>query len=224
MTTERVLPTTERPDHHRRRAALLAPVALIPTTYVMFQVMVGWLGLRWGYLGGFLFFWLVWCGGFSVWVLGRSGLVAVLQDARPRLPRPQPLWLVLLAIPVMGGFAAVLLPELEGATPGVIGVAWLLAGVNATLEELLWRGVYIRLFPGRLLAGWLYPAAMFALWHISPTSVLGSPVVMISGALYLGLVYGWVASRTGTVRYTIISHILVNGMGLSFASLLLVGS
>jgi hypothetical protein len=35
--------------------------------------------------------------------------------------------------------------------------ARLIAAVNATLEELLWRGVYIRLFPGRLIAGFLYP-------------------------------------------------------------------
>jgi membrane protease YdiL (CAAX protease family) len=43
-----------------------------------------------------------------------------------------------------------------------------IAVINATLEELFWRGVYIRLFPSRLVAGRLYPAAMFALWHLSP--------------------------------------------------------
>jgi membrane protease YdiL (CAAX protease family) len=38
-----------------------------------------------------------------------------------------------------------------------------------------------------------------------------------AASAYLGLVYGWVAYRTGTIRYTIPAHILLNAMGLGFA-------
>ena len=137
------------------------------------------------------------------------------------MPRPAVLWLVLLVVPVAGGFATVLLPALPQATLGVVALAWLIAVVNASLEELFWRGVYIRLFPGRLVAGFLYPAALFALWHVSPTSVRGSAAVLVSAAAYLGLAYGWIAYRTGTIRYTVLAHIAVNAMGLSFALLVL---
>jgi uncharacterized protein len=205
----------------RRVAALLAPPLLIGSTYVVFQVLVAWWGDRWGYLGGFLFFWLFWCAGFSFWALGVDGVKAVLRDAQPRLPHPQVLWLVLLAVPVAGGFATVLLPDLPRATVAVVALAWLIAVVNASMEELFWRGMYIRLFPGRLVAGWLYPAALFALWHIAPTSIRGSAIVLVGAAAYLGLVYGWVAYRTGTIRYTILAHILLNAMGLTFAFSLL---
>jgi uncharacterized protein len=201
----------------RRVAALLAPPLLIASTYVVFQVLVASWGERWGYLGGFLFFWLFWCAGFSFWALGIDGVKAVLRDTRPRLPHPRVLWLVLLAVPVAGAFATVLLPDLPRATVPVVALAWLIAIVNASLEELFWRGVYIRLFPGRLVAGWLYPAALFALWHLATTSVRGSALVLVGAAAYLGLVYGWVAYRTGTIRYTIIAHILLNAMGLTFA-------
>jgi membrane protease YdiL (CAAX protease family) len=34
-------------------------------------------------------------------------------------------------------------------------------------------------------------------------------------------VYGWVAQRTGTIRYTIVAHIVLNAMGLTFALSLL---
>lgn len=208
--------------HRRRRiGALVAPPVLIATTYLVFQVGVGWLGLRWGYLAGFLFFWIVWCAGFSLWAIGLQGVAVVLRDTRPRLPNPTALWLALLAFPVAGGFVTVFVRDLPRATLGVIALAWTIAVVNASLEELLWRGVYVRIFDGRLLLGWLYPATMFALWHISPTSVLGSSAVLVAGAAYLGLVYGWIAFRTGSVRYTIPAHILVNGMGLNFALLLL---
>ena len=216
-----VLAPPDRRLRRRQVAALAAPPALIASTYLVFQLLVGWLGERWGYLGGFLFVWLFWCVGFSLWALGPSGVAAVVRDARPRLPSPQLLWLILLVLPVAGAFATVLLPVLPRATLGVIALAWLIAVVNATVEELFWRGVYIRLFPGRLIAGWLYPAALFALWHVSPTSIRGSAAMLVGGAAYLGLVYGWVAYRTGTIRYTIPAHILLNGMGLSFALLVL---
>lgn len=77
--------------------------------------------------------------------------------------------------------------------------------------------------PGRLVTGWLYPAAFFALWHISPTSVRGSAVVLVAGAGFLGVLYGWIAQKTGTIRYTIIAHALVNSMGLGFAAIVLEG-
>lgn len=81
-----------------------------------------------------------------------------------------------------GGFGVALLPNLQHATVAVVAFALVIATVNAMLEEVLWRGVYIHLFPDRLSLGWLYPAVMFALWHVSPTSVLGSTAVMVAGA------------------------------------------
>ncbi len=212
-------------QRHRRRqiAAIAAPPLLIASTYLVFQVLVNWWGGRWGYLGGFLFFWVVWCAGFSLWAIGTDGVAAVVRDVHPRLPKPTALWMILLAFPVAGALATVLIPDLPRATVAVVALAWIIAVVNATLEELFWRGVYIRLFPGRPIAGWLYPAALFALWHLSPTSIRGSAAVLVSGGAYLGLVYGWVAYRTGTIRYTILAHILVNAMGLGFALLILGG-
>lgn len=224
-TTPTIQPAPESPTTHALRSrqwvVLAAPPLLIATTYLAFQTLVGWLGLRWGYLAGFLFFWVVWCWGFTLWAIGREGISAVLRKVRPRLPKPTVLWLGLLAFPVAGGLATVLLPALPAATVAVVGLALIIAAVNAISEEVFWRGLYIRMFPGMRVLGWLYPAAWFSLWHVSPTSVLGSTWVLVSAAVYLGLVYGWIAYRTGTIRYTIVAHFLVNAMGLGFATLLL---
>jgi uncharacterized protein len=121
---------------------LVAPVALIATTFVVFNRAVEVLGLRWGYLTGFVFFWLVWCLGFSWWALGTRGLIDVFRDVRPRLPSPTVLWVVLLAVPVVGGFVTVWWPSVAAASLGVVAVALVIAAVNSTLEELFWRGVY----------------------------------------------------------------------------------
>lgn len=220
-TAEGGLQSAPRRLTNRQRVVLAAPPLLVVTTYFAFQAMVDWFGLRWGYLAGFLFFWIVWCWGFTLWAIGRDGTAAVLREVRPRLPRPTVLWLGLLAFPVAGGLATVLLPALPDATLPVVGLALIIAAVNSFSEEVFWRGLFIRTFPGRKVLGWLYPAAWFTLWHIAPTSVLGSTWVLVSGAAYLGLVYGWIAWSTGTIRYTIVAHFLVNAMGLGFATLLL---
>lgn len=214
-------PDIDRKLTGRQWAAVAAPPLLVVTTFLAYQNLVEWLGLRWGYLAGFLFFWLFWCWGFALWAIGPKGVAAVLRAARPRLPRPTILWLGLLAFPVAGGFATVLVPALPNATVTMVVLALAIAIVNAFSEELLWRGVFVRLFPASKVFGWLYPATWFALWHISPTSVHGSTVVLVAAGAYLGLVYGWVAQRTGTIRYTFVAHFLLNAMGLGFASLLL---
>jgi uncharacterized protein len=205
----------------RRLAARLAPIALTASTFLVFNGAVEAFGLRWGYLTGFAFFWLVWCLGFSWWALGTRGVVDVFRDARPRLPSPTILWVAMLVVPVAGGFATVWLPSAASATLAVVATAAVIAVVNASLEELLWRGVYARLFAGSLVWGWLYPAVAFAVWHVSPTSVLGSTPVVVGGALYVGLVYGFVALSTQSVRWTTVAHIALNMMGTGFALLLL---
>lgn len=199
-------------------------MALIATTFVVFQVAIDQLGPRWGYLTGFVFFWLAWCVTVPLWLLGLRGVARLFRPARPRVPTPGWLWAVLLAFPAAGGFATVLVPALHEVTATVLLVAVAIAVVNATLEEVFWRGMYAELFPGRPVAGWLYPAVAFVAWHLSPAMATGGrSLAFWFGTLYIGLVFGWVAYHTRTIRWTVAAHILVNVMGPGFAILVLHG-
>jgi uncharacterized protein len=209
----------------RRVVALGAPAGLIASTYVVFQVAVDGLGERWGYLTGFVFFWVVWCIALPVGLLGWNGVRRLFRPVRPRLPQPGWLWAALLALPVIGGFATVWIPALPTVTLAAVGLAVLIGTVNATCEEIVWRGLYAELFAGRWFAGWLYPALAFTLWHISPAAATGGRNVSFwFGVALIGLVFGWVAYRTASIRWTTLAHILVNAMGPGFAMLILYGA
>lgn len=59
------------------------------------------------------------------------------------------------------------------------------------------------------------------MWHVSPTSVMGSTPVIVGGALYVGLVYGYIALHTQSVRWTAVAHFFLDAMGMGFALLVL---
>ncbi len=215
-------PTTPPCWDRRRTIALVSPVALIASTYMVFQVGVDRLGERWGYLTGFVFFWVVWCLALPTALLGWRGVHRLLRPAP--VPRPRGLWATLLALPMVGGFATVFVPALATLTLAAFVLVIGIAIVNATCEEILWRGLYAELFAGRWVAGWLYPAVAFTLWHISPAAVTGGRTADFwLGTAFIGLVFGWVAYKTTSIRWTTLAHIILNAMGPGFAMLILYG-
>jgi membrane protease YdiL (CAAX protease family) len=96
-----------------------------------------------------------------------------------------------------------------------------MALLNGVLEETFWRGLFARVFRDDAVRGVLYPALVFALWHVSLLprwSVSAPPVhsmLVFLAALGIGLMYGWVAWRTGSIRWTSVSHVLLNAAGVS---------
>jgi len=81
---------------------------------------------------------------------------------------------------------------------------------NGVLEEILWRGVYIKLFPDNKVWGVLWPSLWFGIWHLAPgsVSVVFSPWTLMAGAIVFGLSWSMLAMRTKTIRWSIISHTL----------------
>ena len=123
----------------------------------------------------------------------------------------------LLLWPPAGAIATRLIPDLSGATAVMIGTAVSVGIVNAVLEELLWRGVYITLWPENPWLGWTWPAIGFGAWHLAPQLIRPSPlgpVAYVVAATALGLSWGWVAWRTGSIRWVTVSHAFTDASGL----------
>jgi hypothetical protein len=104
--------------------------------------------------------------------------------------RPAAVGAALLLWPVAGAITTPLIPDLSGATLATAGTAIAVAVTNAVLEQLLWRGVFISLWPENLWLGWVWPAVGFGLWHLAPQVIHPSslgPVVYVVAATALGL-------------------------------------
>jgi len=199
---------------------------LLPSCWAVFHFGARLLGPAAGYLAGFAFYWLVWCLGVPSALLGPRGLIGLFSEQRPLFSRANALPAALLVSTSLVTLVLYTLPAVGTADWGLFAVHLPLTVINGVLEEVLWRGLYVRAFPQDCRLGVVYPALGFALWHLAPQAVHPSPLgVWLFAALTLplGLVYGWAARRSGSIRWPAVSHaangVLVLGDPLS-ASLL----
>jgi hypothetical protein len=84
-------------------------------------------------------------------------------------------------------------------------------------EEILWRGLYVRLFPRNIWMGILYPSLGFALWHFAPQVIFPAENVIgfVVSTFFLALPYGFIAYKTGSAKWTAVSHSLSGILALS---------
>jgi membrane protease YdiL (CAAX protease family) len=195
------------------------PLALIVTTYAVFQHSARRWGQGRGYLLGFLFYWSVWCLIVPLLLIGPQRLIDLFRDAPNRWGDPAWLGFICLVLPVVGGYAYFFPSARRSAMWPIILASLVQAIVNGVCEEVLWRGTYISIFPGQWLPGVIYPAIGFGLWHLSPQSIFphtgsGGKYTFAISAIFLGLAYGWVALSTDAILWISISHTLMDFAGM----------
>lgn len=203
-----------------RTVLIMTPPVLLVTTYLAYNGFVALFGFRWGYFLGFLFKWVCWCLLIPVWLVGINGVRGMFRGTHPPVGRPAWLGWVLLALPLIVAYGYAFPRLLPQATVTIVLLSAVIALVNGTLEEVLWRGTYMQVFPGQPIWAWIYPSLGFALWHIAPQSVtggVGTPggtAAFVTVAGLFGLGWGWVAYRTDSIRWPVASHVLLDFAGL----------
>lgn len=197
-------------DYHYFLLAL--PLVLIFSAALAFNIFTNWLGKEQGYLLGFLFYWTVWCVFIPVIYLGKDGFLSLFVDETPLLSRPN--WLAAVIWASISLVSLIMYGRNFIRAPlTLILVAIPAATINGICEELLWRGLYIRAFPDNFWLAIIFPSIGFALWHLAPRQVFsdGSKFDFILSTFFLGLAYGFIAYKTGSAKWTAISHSL-NGI------------
>jgi membrane protease YdiL (CAAX protease family) len=183
---------------------------------LIFTVSARWLGKDSGYLLGFAFYWLLFGVAAPLFLLGPGNFASLVQDRSPLFSRSNwlaaAIWLIITLVTIlMYG------REFINASLPLILLSVPLATLNGLGEELFWRGIFVKAFPTNPWLGIIYPSVGFALWHLIPVSLF--PVANLPGFIlstfFLGLAYGFIAYRTGSARWTIISHSLNGLLALS---------
>jgi len=201
------------------RALTLAIPLVVPAGMrVLFPMLARRLGARHGYLAGFGVYWAG-CYLVPVALLGHRRVWALLGKTPESLPRPRWLGSLALLVPPLGAVGTELVPALRGADPALVAAAGAMAAVNATGEELLWRGLFVATFPDDAVRGWLWPAIGFTVWHLAPTSVRPARQgrLFLGGSALIGAGFGWVAWRTRSLRLTLPAHLVTDASGLPAA-------
>ena len=139
----------------------------------------------------------------------------LIEEQILQLIHPQKLTLeifILVLIPIIGAGLYRFVPGMSYSKPApqIIFILIMTSLGNGFFEELLWRGVYLELFPQSILWGMIWPTVWFALWHYAPGSVAPgrNPWGLVIGSGLMGLYLSFLARRTGTIWWTIVMHTL----------------
>jgi membrane protease YdiL (CAAX protease family) len=209
------LSAPKRPDA-RQLVVLLAPAAVPASMAAVFAVLARHLPPRKAYNVGFGIYWAGWCLAVPVAVLGPRRALRVLTAGR----RPTIGEAAALVVPVVGGLVTELLPRRRLLDGGVLAVMAGTAAINATGEELLWRGMFLETFPDDPVRGALWPLAGFSFWHLAPQIVFPSRhgrAGFVLGAAVVGAASSVVSWRTRGLRWVLVPHIATDACGVTAA-------
>jgi uncharacterized protein len=192
------------------------PILLLLSTAFVFVSFAQWLGKESGYVVGFLFYAGFWCLVVPLIILGKDNFLSTFKEDIP-LFRKENWWLaILLFSTTAGAFSMLLNHEIANTPLLLIAISIPVAIITGTCEEILWRGLYTKVFPKKVISGLIYPTLGFAAWHLSPqliypAEIPGGMFAFAGLTFLLGLCYGLVAYKTGSCKWTAISHSL-NGI------------
>ena len=191
----------------RQWIAIVTPPILIAVMYPIFHALSGVLSDRIAWYLGLLTYWVIWGTVFPFLVIGRDNIRTLVRPQRPNKKV-----MLLAAIPIAGAAIARLMPGMAGYERENIWILVLLLSTpfcNGLFEEVLWRGVYVKLFPRGVFFGVLWPSIWFALWHYVPGSVLhGNVAGLMIGSGMMGLYLACLTRKTHTLWWSIVVHTL----------------
>jgi membrane protease YdiL (CAAX protease family) len=191
----------------KQKIAIVTPLVLVAIMYPVFQLTVKIFGYQIGWYIGLILYWLIWGLAFPLWIIGKESIRKLIQpqkiDKKVFLLVIFPLLIALIARFFIG----------MGYEKESIWILLLLLSTafgNGFFEEVLWRGVYMKLFTGNIFYRMIWPSFWFAIWHYAPGSVSSNSniVALMIGAGLFGLYLSYIAKKTNTVWWSIITHTL----------------
>jgi len=191
----------------KQKIVVISPLILIGMMYPVFHILAGAFGENWriAWYLGLIFYWLIWGVVFPWLMIGKESIRRII---RPQKLDAKTLSFVLFPLIMAGLFRFISGMEYEKPSVWIFLLLISTNLGNGFFEEVLWRGVYMELFPDSILFRIVWPSIWFALWHYAPGSVSpsGNVIGLIIGSGLMGFYLSFLAKKTGTIYWTIIAH------------------
>ena len=148
--------------------AIGVPLVLVPVMYAVFQMAAAVFGSDLAWYLGLSIYWVTWCLVFSIWMIGKETIRQLIQPQKLTVQM-----LLIVAFPLVMTLRVRFIVGMEYEKAGL----WALLGLvfsafaNGFFEEIMWRGVYMTLFPNSILWRIVWPTLWFAAWHYAPGSI-----------------------------------------------------
>ena len=201
---------------YKQVALFILPLILTPSCVFVFKWAAATYGNKAGYFIGFLFYWLFWCILTPIWLIGGKTTLHYFSFKLYTFN-----WQVVacLVVPLIFVYVYAFPAALQHANAFIIICSLLISIVNATAEEVLWRGVYLHVFKDNKWLSVLYASIGFAVWHYAPQVVYvnkrpGGAHSFVLFSFCLGLCYAYVANKQKSILWTTIAHVLFDFAGL----------
>src|SRR4051794_4195003 len=132
-----------------QQVALIVPPVLIASMYGAFRYLTAVFGFPTGYLTAFALYWVGWCLFVPAAILRRDRLLRLFTRSTVRSPKLSAITKVLLWWPLAFPLTFSFVPRISSTPPVIVATSVLLGVVVGVTEEMLWRGLYVTLFPDR---------------------------------------------------------------------------
>jgi uncharacterized protein len=203
----------------KRCFIIAVPPLLITSMYGAFRYLTARFGFPTGYLAAFGVYWVGWCVIVPTGILGTRGVRDLFRRSNVPFAQLGTTTHLLLWWPLIFPLAFSFVPRIGSTRVVILAASVALGIVIGVTEELLWRGVYVTAFPGRVSLNTIYPSIAFGLWHLCPLSALpsrypGGALSFTAYSVVLGLSYAYYARRTGSIRWCAVSHCIHDALGL----------
>jgi membrane protease YdiL (CAAX protease family) len=197
---------------------ILLPFLVLPSTYLLFQVLTNYFAFKVGYFLGFLFYWFFWCFLIPLVLLGFKGIKELFIIKKPYFGKNK-LVVALLILPLLLGYGYAFPRAISQANLIIVISSIIISAINAAGEELLWRGLYLKVFVNSRLVYLFYSTFGFAIWHFAPLSVFankapGGAISFVAVSFLVGLIYAYAAKDQESITLTAIFHFFFDLSGL----------
>lgn len=202
----------------KKRFLFFLPFLLI-TTAIAFYLLVELLGKQQGYFCGFLFYWLFWCITIPFLLLGKKPFADLFKTHQPIFGKQKIRNLIFLIVPLVFVYGYEFPKVIKQTDTIIIIASFALALINATAEEILWRGTYLKMLGKDSQTYILISSFGFAIWHFAPQIIYtnqqpGGVISFVAFAFIFGLLFSTVVKNTGSIFLTMVAHILFDFGGL----------